>query len=81
MNGKAYSMERLSLVIETAEKYVRDPTLRKRILSKCYQEIGLDVVEAPAHKRAAIILSQPESAALRNALITRRLEREKLQSR
>ena len=81
MNGKAYSLERLSLVIDTAEKYIHDPTLRKRILSKCHQEIGLVVVEAPAHQRAAIVLSQPESAALRNALITRRLEREKLQSR
>ena len=81
MNGKAYSLERLSLVIETARKYVHDPTLRKGSLSRCHQDIGLDVVEASAGQRASIVLSQPESAALRNALIIRRLEREKLQSR
>ena len=81
MNGKAYSLERLSLVIDATEKYVHDPNLRKKILSKCHQEIGLVLIEAPAHQRAAIFLSQPESAALNNALITRRLEREKRQSR
>ncbi len=70
-------MEMLSMMIDTAERYVHDPDLRKGIIRKCHQEIGLNVIEASPHQRAGIILSHHESAALQDALGYRRLEREK----
>lgn len=76
MNGKAHSLEMLSMMIDTAEKYVHDPDLRKGIIRKCHQEIGLNVIDAPPHQRAGIILSHHESVAMQDALLNRRLERE-----
>ena len=76
MNGKAHSLEMLSMMIDAAERYVYDLDLRKGIIRKCHQEIGLNVIDAPPHQRAGIILSHHESVAMHDALRNRRLERE-----
>jgi hypothetical protein len=50
MNGKAYPMEALSLVIEAAQHYVEVPNMRDSIIAKCHREIGLLVFAAPNMK-------------------------------
>ena len=50
MNGKAYSMEALSLMIEAAQHYVEVPDMRDGIIAKCHWEIGLLVCAAPTDR-------------------------------
>ncbi len=68
MNGKAYSMEALSSMIEAAQNYVEVPDMRDSIIAKCHWEIGLVVCDAPIQKRSAIKLTSQEITALNNAI-------------
>ena len=74
MNGKVYSEQRLKLMIDISTKYIDDPDLRKSILSKCHQEIGLLIVGAPDQART-VEFTEIESKAI-NAVV-RRWRREK----
>ncbi len=72
MNGKVYSMEALSMMIEAAQHYVEVPEMRKGIIAKCHWEIGLLVCGAPIDQRAAIKLTPQEVTALNQAIKQRR---------
>jgi hypothetical protein len=67
MNGKAYSMEALSLMIEAAQHYVEVPNMRDSIIAKCHWEVGLLVCAAPIQDRANIKLTRQEVTALNHA--------------
>ena len=75
MNGKTYSETALSLMIDVATQYIEAPNLRKRIISKCHQGIGLLVVSAPPEDRVAINLTSEEVKVLVSAVRCRRQER------
>ena len=68
MNGKAHSLEMLSVMIDISQKYIHDSDLRGGIIRKCHQEIGMNLIDAPATERAGIPLSDRESAAVRKAI-------------
>ena len=59
MNGKAYSMQALSLMITAADHYIKATDVRSSIIDKCHWEIGLVVCDAPDHQRSAIKLTPP----------------------
>ncbi len=68
MNGKAYSMKALSLMIQSADHYIEATDVRKSVVAKCHWEIGLVVCDAPEHQRSAIKLTPQETKALNNAI-------------
>ncbi len=68
MNGKAYSMKALSLMIQSADYYIEATDVRKSIVAKCHWEIGLVVCDAPDHQRSAIKLTPQEIKALNDAI-------------
>ena len=75
MSGKTYTEAALSLMIDVATRYIEAPNLRKSIISKCHQGIGLLVVGAPPEQRVAINLTHEEGKALVSAVHRRRQER------
>ncbi len=68
MNGKAYSMETLSMIIDAAHHHIEAPNIRDGIIAKCHWEIGLSVCDAPEDKRATIKLAPEETKALNQAI-------------
>ena len=75
MNGKTYSEAGLSIMIDVATQYIEAPNLRKSIISKCHQGIGLLVVGVLPEQQVAINLTSEESKALVSAVHRRRQER------
>ena len=75
MNGKAYSMNTLSMIIDAAHNYIEAPNIRDGIIAKCHWEIGLAVCEAPDDKRETIKLTPQETKALNKAIEQRRASR------
>ncbi len=75
MNGKAYSTNTLSMIIDVAHHYIEAPDIRDSIIAKCHWEIGLVVCEAPDHKRATIKLTPQETKALNKAIQQRQASR------
>jgi len=68
MNGKAYSEQNLSMMINAARQYIQVPDVQREIISKCHQEIGLILADSPPHQRAAIKLAHSESKAIFDAV-------------
>ena len=64
MNGRAYSEQNLSMMINAARQYIQVPDVQREIISKCHQEIGLILAGSPPHQRAAIKLTHAESEAI-----------------
>lgn len=62
-------------MIDVADQYIDATSLREGIIAKCYQELGLIVVDAPVHQRADISLTDREAAAMRKAIHRWRRER------
>ena len=76
MNGKVYSEQRLKLIIDITTKYIDAPDLRKSIVSKCHQEIGLLLVGVPEQART-VKLTEIEVKAVNG--VVRKWRREKQQ--
>ena len=76
MNGRAYSEQYLSMVINAAHQFIQVPDVQREIISKCHQEIGLIVVGSPPHQRAAIKLTHAESEAILHAVRSWHLDRD-----
>lgn len=72
MSDKVYTEKILALLIEVANQYVDEPDVRKGIVSKCHQEIGMLITGAQA--KPTIDMNDRESMALKSALQTRREE-------
>ena len=68
MNGKGYSEGNLSKMIDAAHQHIDATGIRDSIIAKCYQELGLIVVDAPVHQRADITLTGQEAEAMRKAI-------------
>ncbi len=75
MNGKAHKEDTLGVMIEAAHQYIESPDVRNGVIAKCHQEIGLVMVGAPTHQRAAIRLTSQESAAILHAVRSWRLNK------
>lgn len=73
LNEKVYTEKILTMLIEVANRYIDDPGVRKGIVSKCYQEIGM--LFAGAAGKPAIEMDIRESTALKTALQRQRKER------
>ena len=79
MNGKVYSEQRLKLMIDIATKYIDDPDLRKSIVSKCHQDIGLLLVRAP-EPAGAVKYTEIETKGINTAMRRWRREKHKLKA-
>ena len=66
MSEKVYTEQILTMLIEVANRYIDDPGVRKAIVSKCYQEIGMLFAGAPG--KTTLEMNRRESMALKNAL-------------
>ena len=73
MSEKVYTEKILATLIEIANQYVDELDIRKGIVSKCYQEIGMLITGAPG--KHDIKMNNQESMALKTAL--RRRQKEK----
>lgn len=73
MSEKVYTEEILTMLIEVANRYIDDPGVRKGIVSKCYQEIGM--LFAGAAGKPTIEMDLRESMALKSALQLQRQDR------
>jgi hypothetical protein len=73
-SGKVYTEEILTMLIEVANQYIDDPGIRKGLVSKCYQEIGM--LFAGASGKTTIDLDNRESMALKSDLMRQRLEKQ-----
>jgi len=72
MIEKVYTEQTLAMLIEIANQYVDEPDVRKGIVSKCHQEIGMLVTGAPG--KHTIDMDNRESMALKTALRRRQKE-------
>ena len=72
MSEKVYTEQILAMLIEIANQYVDEPDVRKGIVSKCHQEIGMLVTGAPS--KHTIDMDNRESMALKTALRRRQKE-------
>jgi hypothetical protein len=73
MSEKVYTEKILSMLIEVANQYIDDPRIRKGIVSKCYQEIGM--LFAGASGKPTIDMDTQESMALKTALLRQQKEK------
>lgn len=76
MSEKVYTEKILTMLIEVANQYIDDPGVRKGIVSKCYQEIGM--LFAGASGKSTLDMDIRETTALKTALL--RQQREKRNS-
>jgi hypothetical protein len=74
VSEKVYTEEILTMLIEVANQYIDDPGIRKGLISKCYQEIGM--LFAGASGKTTIELDNRESIALKSALLRQRVEKQ-----
>jgi hypothetical protein len=79
LSEKVYTEQILTMLIEVANRYIDDPGVRKAIVSKCYQEIGM--LFAGAAGKPAIDMDIRESLALKTALQRQRKEQANLTNR
>jgi hypothetical protein len=77
MNGKGYSEEILSIMIDAALQYIELPGVRDSIVAKCHQEIGLLVTDASYCDRAEIHLTHQGVMTLAAPIRRWRLEEER----
>ncbi len=75
MSEKIYTEKILAMLIETANQYVGEPDIKRGIVSKCYQEIGMLITGAPG--KNTLDMDNRESLALKTALRLRQKERRK----
>jgi hypothetical protein len=73
MSEKVYTEKILAMLIEVANEYVDEPDVRRGIVSKCHQEIGMLITGAPG--KNTIDMGYRESKALKTALHRRQIEK------